>query len=179
MPSVSSKRDTRKAAGREFTQVSGLQSFRGEGIAYRRQRTQNGPGMCPADPAHPHRQRVLVVEPEPIVHEFITTALYRAGYGVIAARDGLQAGHLFHRHSLELAVLIVEISLPQLSGPEFVSCLPTLTPRIPVLFTSCEGEPYRQNRAMPVLLKPFRAADLYRELRGQGLSIPWQFAEKC
>jgi two-component system, cell cycle sensor histidine kinase and response regulator CckA len=135
--------------------------------------------MYPAELAHPHRQRVLVVEPEPIVHEFITTALYRAGYGVIAAKDGLQAGHLFHRHAFELAVLVVEISLPRLSGPEFVSCLPTLTPRIPVIFTSCEGEPHRQNNAMPVLLKPFRAADLYRELRAQGLPIPWQTGDTC
>ncbi len=109
--------------------------------------------MSPAEPAHTHRQRVLVVEPEPIVHDFITAALYRAGYSVIAALDGLKAGQLFHRHALELAVMLVEISLPRLSGPEFISRLPTLTPRIPVIFTSCEGEPHPQSRAMPVLLK--------------------------
>jgi len=135
--------------------------------------------MSSAEPAHPHRQRVLVVEPEPIVHDFITAALYSAGYSVIAALDGLKAGQLFHRHALELAVMLVEISLPRLSGPEFISRLPTLTPRIPVIFTSCENAPHPQSRAMPVLLKPFRAADLYRELRGQGLPIPWQIAETC
>ena len=135
--------------------------------------------MSSAEPAHRHRQRVLVVEPEPIVHDFITAALYWAGYSVIAALDGLKAGQLFHRHALELAVMLVEISLPRLSGPEFISRLPTLTPRIPVIFTSCEGEPHPQSRAMPALLKPFGAADLYRELRGQGLPIPWQIAERC
>ena len=135
--------------------------------------------MSSAEPAHPHRQRVLIVEPEPIVHDFITAALYWAGYSIIAALDGLKAGQLFHRHALELAVMLVEISLPRLSGPEFISRLPTLTPRIPVIFTSCEGEPHPQSRAMPVLLKPFRAADLYRELCGQGLPIPWQIAERC
>ena len=149
------------------------------GFAYCQQRTQNGLGMSSAEPAHPHRQRVLVVEPEPIVHDFITAALYQAGYSVIAALDGLKAGQLFHRHALELAVMLVEISLPRLSGPEFISRLPTLTPRIPVIFTSCEGEPRPKNSAMPVLLKPFRAADLYRELRRQGLPIPWQIAETC
>jgi CheY-like chemotaxis protein len=135
--------------------------------------------MSPAELAHPHRQRVLVVEPEPIVQDFITAALYRAGYNIVPALDGLQAGRLFYRHALELAAMLVEISLPRLTGPEFISRLPTLTPRIPVIFTSCEGEPHPQSRAMPVLLKPFRAADLYRELRGQGLPIPWQIAETC
>jgi two-component system, cell cycle sensor histidine kinase and response regulator CckA len=133
--------------------------------------------MCPGRPFHPLRQSVLVVEPEPVVHEFIRTVLDRAGYGVIVARDGLQAVDLFYRHALELAALVVEIFLRHLSGPEFVSSLPTLTPRIPVIFTSCEGEPHRQNRVAPLLLKPFRAADLYRELRGVGLSMPSQIAE--
>ena len=95
--------------------------------------------MSSAEPAHPHRQRVLVVEPEPIVHDFITAALYQAGYSVIAALDGLKAGQLFHRHALELAVMLVEISLPRLSGPEFISRLPTLTPRIPVILPAAKA----------------------------------------
>jgi DNA-binding response OmpR family regulator len=108
------------------------------------------------------RRTILVVDDEPLVVDFLATALRRAGYEVVAASGVAQARALFHRHAIDLALMLVEIALPGISGPEFVNRLPTLEPRIPVVFLTCLGEHEisPQELSAPILQKPFRAAEL-------------------
>lgn len=87
----------------------------------------------------------------------------RMGYKVVSAIDGAQAGALFTCHASDLALLVVEIDLPNASGPDFVKHLPTLEPRIPVLFITSMGDYEVQDAAtldFPVLRKPFKADTL-------------------
>jgi CheY-like chemotaxis protein len=109
------------------------------------------------------RRKILVVEDEPLVRDFIARALDRMGYETIAAADGRQACDLFRQHAAELALLWVELALPRLNGTQFIRTLPTLEPRIPVVFTSDEVELHAgEGLPGPLLRKPFGAVDLRR-----------------
>ena len=118
------------------------------------------------------RRSILVVDDNPFVRQFITRALEQGGYASIAACDGLQARDLFHRHAPELALLWVELALPRVTGAEFISTLPTLEPRIPVVFTNGRADlDVPAELPGPVLPKPFGAADLRRILRDHALPL--------
>jgi two-component system cell cycle sensor histidine kinase/response regulator CckA len=110
------------------------------------------------------RQTVLVVDGEEIVRKTITFIFeHRMGFRVVGASDGAQARALFASHAAELALIVVEVALPRVSGAEFVTHLPTLEPRIPVLFITAMGEyelPETVTRHFPVLRKPFKADTL-------------------
>ncbi len=88
------------------------------------------------------------------------------GYKVVDAGDAPQAWELFTRYASELALMVVEISLPSVSGDEVVERLPTLVPRIPVLFITTMGEfevPDAVRARFPILYKPFKADTLISE----------------
>jgi DNA-binding response OmpR family regulator len=119
---------------------------------------------------------ILVVEAEPIVLKFIAAVLRLEGYRVLIARDGAEGRSLFHQHAAKLALMIVAMITPRLTGPEFIASLPTLEPRIPVVFMTSLGD-YEVQHAVgdrslfPVLMKPFRAAALRATIRAQALPI--------
>ncbi len=95
--------------------------------------------------------------------------LERAGYRVMVAIDSGLAGGMFDRYRSELALLVVEFSSPRGDGSEFVNNLPTLSPRIPVLFTTAMGTdevPEGVKKQYPVLQKPFTAATLISKVKG-------------
>jgi DNA-binding NtrC family response regulator len=110
------------------------------------------------------RQTILVVDDEEIVRKTISVIFQqRMGYTVVSAIDGRQAQELFASHAPELALMVVEIALPKVSGCEFVNCLPTLSPRVPVLFITAMGEyevPDTLRGQFPILQKPFKADTL-------------------
>ena len=113
------------------------------------------------EPRHNLRHTILVVDDEEIVRKTIGFIFHqRLGYDVVDAVDGREAGEVFSSHAPELALMVVEISLPKVSGAEFVKRLPTLAPRIPVLFITGMGEyevPDAVKEKFPVLQKPFKA----------------------
>lgn len=110
------------------------------------------------------RRTILLLDDEPLVVDFVRKALRKAGYEVIAAADVQTARSLFNRHAVDLALIISEIALPKVNGPEFISSLPTLEPRIPVIFMTCLGEQEIALKALDypaaVLHKPVKNADL-------------------
>jgi two-component system cell cycle sensor histidine kinase/response regulator CckA len=61
---------------------------------------------------------VLVVDDEPAVRRIIQRLLERAGYTVLLAGDGEAALELVERHPEPLNLLISDIVLPGLPGPE-------------------------------------------------------------
>ncbi len=119
------------------------------------------------------RRRVLVVEDEPLVLDYIATVLRQSGYEVVSATNGRQACDLFHRYAHELALILVEILVPRMSGPEFIASLPTLDPRIPVVFVTCMGSEEVEEKLdayYPILFKPFTPSDL--KVAMQRLALP-------
>ena len=95
------------------------------------------------------------------------------GYEVVSATNGKQARDLFHRYAQDLALILVEILVPRMSGPEFIASLPTLDPRIPVVFVTCMGTDEvneKLDAPFPILFKPFTPSEL--KVAMQRLALP-------
>jgi PAS domain S-box-containing protein len=116
--------------------------------------------------------KVLVVDPDPRVRDFVVSALKAAGYTVRSTtdRDGVQT--VIGRESFTPAAVVLDLSVPGVSDLSLTAALQKFVPGIRILYTTSKGLDDGANLALqPVLAKPFGGAALVSELSrllGQG-----------
>jgi PAS domain S-box-containing protein len=81
-------------------------------------------------------ETILLVENEEMVRRVMVESLRLRGYTVIEAENGAAAITICERASQPLDLLITDVVMPLMSGPELVQRLSTLRPELPVLFIS-------------------------------------------
>ena len=81
-------------------------------------------------------ETILLVEDEEKVREVVTSVLERQGYRVLSAADGFQALQLAAEHAERIDLLLSDVVLPKLSGPELAKRLAAVRPAMKVLFMS-------------------------------------------
>jgi CheY-like chemotaxis protein len=111
------------------------------------------------------RRRVLVVDDDDSVQEAVRQELSNRAYEVIIAADGDSALRLID--ALVPDVIVLDLHLPQVSGPMVAAKLRGLARRPRLLI--CSAVPYAAEIAADVeadglLLKPFVRADLRDEV---------------
>ncbi len=79
---------------------------------------------------------VLVVEDEPEVRNYAATVLTNCGYTVIKADSAAEALHLSQRELGDIDLVLADVVMPGVSGPEMSSRLRCLRPGIKVLYMS-------------------------------------------
>jgi PAS domain S-box-containing protein len=79
---------------------------------------------------------VLVVEDEDTVRALFVRVLRRAGYDVLEARNGLEALVMSEEHSGEIDIMVTDVIMPGMNGPEAVKRLLRRRPRMKVLYIS-------------------------------------------
>lgn len=119
----------------------------------------------PADVASPtflargQGELVLVVDDEDSIRELVAAVLGRYGYHVLAAANGTEAMALYLPRSEEIALVITDISMPEMGGGDLSLALSRLNPAVKVLFMSGAGAtPGAEDNIPPdarVLTKPF------------------------
>ena len=112
------------------------------------------------------RERILVVEDEAHLRNFLRETLARAGYRVVEAKDGREALELAQRDPAGFDALVTDLAMPKLGGAELANALREARPGLPCVFMS--GYPPGSVRSRPndcFLQKPFRGGELRRELR--------------
>ena len=116
------------------------------------------------------KAKILVVDDEPDIIEFLTHILTPEGFEVVPAYDGLSALDLAEMEAPEL--IILDIMMPLMSGYETAEQLKTntLTQHIPILcLTSAHTidarSRSRQAGADGLLEKPFAPKELIAEVR--------------
>jgi CheY-like chemotaxis protein len=124
---------------------------------------------APAAPAAPEPggQIILLVEDEHAVRALARHVLQSQGYTVLEARHAQEALEVHDRHGGPVHLLVSDVMLPHMSGPELARRLSARHPDLRVLFLSgyprealaLEGPPSR------FLPKPFRPADLLHTVR--------------
>jgi two-component system cell cycle sensor histidine kinase/response regulator CckA len=109
---------------------------------------------------------VLVVDDEPALRKLVEAALRRHGFAVAAAGGGSEALDLAHGTRFDL--LISDVVMPEMSGPEVARRLRQLQPELRVLFMTGYASPVDAGvdlRDEIVLSKPFTSASLVDALR--------------
>ena len=116
----------------------------------------------PEPPARRGAERVLLVEDDPIVRRFATTALLRLGYHVIATETPAEAIAV---PGSDYDLLVTDVIMPGMVGTELVRTLRQTRPDLPVLFVSGYSQGSVSKAALEdprtaLLPKPFTPVEL-------------------
>ncbi|HEX4680417.1 MAG TPA: PAS domain S-box protein [Gaiellaceae bacterium] len=129
------------------------------------------PAAVPAAAApRPGDETILLVEDETVVRHLVAEILENSGYTVLQAGDGPSALELLRRHSGTLDLLVTDVVMPGMSGPEVAQAVTSMRPRTQVLYTSgytdsAIGHHGVLEPGIAFLQKPFSADDLTRKVR--------------
>lgn len=107
--------------------------------------------------------RLLVVDDEPHILSAVRGALEEQGYAVITAETAEDAVQAFRRFAGEIPLVITDIVMPLMNGPELANVLKNLDPAVRVIgMSGFESEALVQNgsRFDCFLKKPFDQAAL-------------------
>jgi two-component system cell cycle sensor histidine kinase/response regulator CckA len=111
---------------------------------------------------------ILLVEDERPVRKVVCECLKRAGYQVLESHSCVHALNLFETHGATIDVVLSDVIMPGMSGPEVVGQLRAVRPDLKVLYMSG----YLGDELMPdevsreqILFKPFTPSDLVAAVR--------------
>ena len=124
----------------------------------------------PAEAARGGTETILVAEDHEGVRELVRSALERLGYRVILASDGEEAVRMFEAHGNEIALVLIDVVMPKLSGQEAYARMSAGRPGLPVLFTTgYSSEPASLDalvrHGVAILQKPYHTAHLGQKVR--------------
>jgi two-component system cell cycle sensor histidine kinase/response regulator CckA len=107
---------------------------------------------------------ILVVEDEPLIRNFAVGVLKRQGCIALGAADGIEGSTLFARDFNAIDLLITDISLPGMRGPDLAAYARKLRPDLRILFMSGsvqfeERNPIELFAGSAFLPKPFTLED--------------------
>jgi PAS domain S-box-containing protein len=83
---------------------------------------------------------VLVIDDEEAVREAVTDILELHGLDVVTAADGQTGIELFRQRSQEISLVLLDLSMPGLSGQETFRALRGIDPTVPVILSSGYNE---------------------------------------
>lgn len=110
--------------------------------------------------------RILLAEDETAMREYLTRALEKSGYEVVAVGCGTEAAPLLEREHFDL--LLTDIVMPEMDGIELARHCSKVSPGTEVMFiTGFSAVALRAGQTMPnakVLSKPFHLRDLVLEV---------------
>ncbi len=114
-------------------------------------------------------ETILLVDDEPMIREVGKAILSKQGYGVMLAEDGAVAIDLYRRHQGEIALVLLDLSMPNLSGKEALRLLRGLNPDVRVLVASGYSpdqlKPGELEGVHGFISKPYRSQDLTTAIR--------------
>ncbi len=120
---------------------------------------------------------VLVVDDEEAVRSIAHAALQRFGWKTLTARDGHEALEIFKTMRESVSAVLLDSTMPGLSGAQVLERLKELRPDVKVVLTSGYEKPgmVGAGAAAAFLPKPYRPARLLRTLKsvvGDGGQAP-------
>jgi signal transduction histidine kinase/CheY-like chemotaxis protein len=117
---------------------------------------------APVPPAVTADATILLVEDEDAVRRMTSQMLTRAGYRVLAAATPREARAIFAHDASGIDLLLTDVVMPEMHGPELADLLIAERPDLPVLFVSGYSETMPALRTASgrraFLAKPFTMA---------------------
>jgi len=124
----------------------------------------------PAGPVAPGGETILLVEDEPMVRALIREILESANYDVLEARNGREALALTRQDPRPIHLLLTDVVMPKMGGPELARKLCDRQEDLRVLFVSGYADQSLSHTGsidnrMAFLPKPFDAGTLTTRVR--------------
>lgn len=134
-------------------------------------RALTSPSPMALVPAHGGTETLLVAEDEGSLRLVLIEVLREAGYKVLGACNGKEAVELFQKHHRDIALVVLDMIMPQMGGVEAYEWITNVRPGMPVLF--CSG--YSTSKLHPnhdisdsvprLLSKPYDIQQMLRAVR--------------
>jgi anti-anti-sigma factor len=133
--------------------------------------------IAPAPP--PSGPCVLVADNNEIVRRLLAGALRRRGFRAVLAASGREAVEQCQMDPAGIAIALLDVNMPGLSGPATLAVLRTMCPRLTCCFMTGESRPDRLEAlqalgAICVFPKPFNASAVVEVLHelAEGAGTP-------
>jgi CheY-like chemotaxis protein len=128
------------------------------------------PQPQPAAEAEARRPRLLVVDDDPAVRQLLALGLEHFGFAVELAGGGLEAIARVQGQGPDLDLVLLDVRMPDLDGPQTLAALRQINPRIRCCFVSGDVGNYTADELLALgaehlFLKPFLLADVVAVLR--------------
>ena len=119
---------------------------------------------------------VLVVDDQACVRDMLSIGLRQEGFAVWLAANGREAFDLYRCHGELIDVVLLDMHMPDLDGPQTLAALQKLGPQIRCCFLSADFGSYTEDSlrslgAAAVLQKPISLSEL--------APVLWQLASKA
>jgi PAS domain S-box-containing protein len=121
------------------------------------------------EPVTAHHAAQGPIDDEEMVRDFAAMALRESGFSAIVSEDGLHGVENFRKHADEISCVLLDLTMPRLSGGEVLEQLHSIRPAVPVILTSgydkssaVAGLP---NQPAGFLQKPFTSSELVQYVR--------------
>ena len=116
------------------------------------------------------QRAILVIDDEEALLKVVQTVLQAAGFHVLTAPDGPRGLGLFMQAPENIAAVILDLSMPGMSGEQVLQELHRIRPSTPVILTSGYSEQEATNGIAPTELagfikKPYRLDLLAKKIR--------------
>ena len=113
------------------------------------------------------KQKILIVEDEQSIINFVTAVLTANGYDVILAKTGTQAQTMVTSHCPDLVLL--DLGLPDMDGVEIIKFIRSWT-RLPIIVVSARTQERDKVEALDLgaddyIAKPFGTSELLARIR--------------
>ena len=116
----------------------------------------------------PGSATILVVDDEPVVLDTVRDGLIAHGYEVLRAASGEEALQVAQAHQGSIALALVDVIMPGMSGPEVAQRLHAARPDLKILFMSGFSTEvvvvHGLDAGDPLLVKPFSLDTLGRKV---------------
>jgi len=115
-------------------------------------------------------ETILVAEDHEGLREIARETLVNLGYRVILATDGEEAVREFLNPRNHIDILLMDVVLPKLGGPQAYARICETRPDVPAIFATGYGADIKllmqaRQRGLPILQKPYSPRDLARKVR--------------
>jgi CheY-like chemotaxis protein len=123
------------------------------------------------------RGTVLIVDDEDMLRVAVAKMLVKKGISVFETGDGRKGVELFRAHSAAIDVVLLDVTLPGMSGPEVLAELRKVRPEVKVILTTAYGRDRAlaamgDEQSYPYVRKPYKINDLTTLLHLVGVETP-------
>ncbi len=119
--------------------------------------------------ASPRTYGILVVDDDECVRRVVGIGMRQQGFAVWVAASGEEALDLYRRHRPAIDLILMDVRMPGLDGPQTLAALQELNPQVRCCFMSGDPGSYTEGRLRGLggaafLQKPFPLAEVARML---------------